>query len=311
MKWVVKHTASPRRCFMILVTGGTGFVGRHLIQRMRKEGIAIRAVVKTVDKAQSLEALGVNLIQGDITDKASLEKAIIGVTRVIHLVGIIQETPHVTFQGVHVEGTRNILDAAKRAAVHHFFYQSALGTRPAAKSTYHKSKWEAEELVRSSGIPYTIMRPSLIYGSGDGFTTRLSVMIKLSPFLPVIGSGKSKVQPIFINDVISCILKAMTNNSFLNEIYEIGGPEQLTYEEVTLTLAKALGVRRPTMHLPLFSMKLIARILEALLSVPPLTTDQLTMLQEDNICSMQDINDAFGIEPVKFHDGLASFIATK
>jgi uncharacterized protein YbjT (DUF2867 family) len=296
---------------MILVTGGTGFVGRHLIQRMRKEGIAIRAVVKTVDKAQSLEALGVNLIQGDITDKASLEKAIIGVTRVIHLVGIIQETPHVTFQGVHVEGTRNILDAAKRAAVHHFFYQSALGTRPAAKSTYHKSKWEAEELVRSSGIPYTIMRPSLIYGSGDGFTTRLSVMIKLSPFLPVIGSGKSKVQPIFINDVISCILKAMTNNSFLNEIYEIGGPEQLTYEEVTLTLAKALGVRRPTMHLPLFSMKLIARILEALLSVPPLTTDQLTMLQEDNICSMQDINDAFGIEPVKFHDGLASFIATK
>jgi len=296
---------------MVLVTGGTGFVGRHLIQRMRKEGIAIRAVVKTLDKAQSLEALGVNLIQGDITDKASLEKAVIGVDRVIHLVGIIQETPHVTFQGVHVEGTRNILDAAKRAAVHHFFYQSALGTRPAAKSTYHKSKWEAEELVRSSGIPYTIMRPSLIYGSGDGFTTRLSGMIKLSPFLPVIGSGTSKVQPIFINDVVSCILKAMTSNSFSNEIYEIGGPEQLTYEEVTLTLAKALGVRRPTVHLPLFCMKPVARILEALLPVPPLTTDQLTMIQEDNICSMQDINDAFGIEPVKFRDGLASFIATK
>jgi uncharacterized protein YbjT (DUF2867 family) len=296
---------------MILVTGGTGFVGRHLIQRMRKEGIAIRAVVKTLDKAQSLEALGVNLIHGDIIDKASLEKAVIGVDRVIHLVGIIQETPHVTFREVHVEGTRNILDAAKKAAVHHFFYQSALGTRPAAKSTYHKSKWEAEELVRLSGIPYTIMRPSLIYGSGDGFTTRLSRMIKLSPFLPVIGSGKSKVQPIFINDVVSCILKAMTSDSFLNEIYEIGGPEQLTYEEVTLTLAKALGVRRPTVHLPLFSMKPVARILEALLPVPPLTTDQLTMIQEDNICSMQDINDAFGIEPVNFRDGLASFIATK
>ena len=296
---------------MILVTGGTGFVGRHLIQHMRKEGIAIRAVVKTLDKAQSLEALGVHLIQGDITDKASLEKAVLGVDRVIHLVGIIQEAPHVTFQGIHVEGTRNILDAAKKAAVRHFFYQSALGTRPGAKSTYHKTKWEAEELVRSSGIPYTIMRPSLIYGSGDGFTTRLSEMIKLSPFMPVIGSGKSKVQPIFINDVVSCILKAMTSDSFLNEIYEIGGPEQLTYEEVTLALAEALGVRRPTVHLPLFSLKPLARILETLLPVPPLTTDQLTMIQEDNICSMQDITDAFGIEPVKFRDGLVSFIIAK
>ena len=296
---------------MILVTGGTGFVGRHLIQRMSKEGFIIRAVVKNLEKAQSLKALGVNLIEGDITDKDSLEKAIVGVDRVIHLVGIIQETPHATFQGIHVEGTRNILEAAKKIQVSHFFYQSALGTRPSAKSRYHQTKWAAEELVRSSGIPYTIMRPSLIYGSGDGFTTRLSEVIKLSPFLPVIGSGKSKVQPIFISDVISCILKAVTSNSFLNEMYEIGGPEQLTYEEVTLALADALGVRRPTIHLPLFIMKPVAQMLETLLPVPPLTTDQLTMIQEDNICSMRDINDAFGIAPLKFRDGIVTINAKK
>ena len=293
---------------MILVTGGTGFVGRHLIQRMRKEGIPLRALVRGPERAQSLGDLGVELVRGNIADKASLEKAAAGAEYVVHLVGIIQEAPRATFQGVHVEGTRNVLDAAKKAGVRHFFYQSALGTRRGAKSSYHKTKWEAEELVRTSGIPFTILRPSLIYGKGDGFTTRLSETIRLLPFLPVIGQGKSKVQPIFIDDVVSCMLKAMTDDLFLNKRYEIGGPEQLTYEEVTTTLAEALGVHRPVLHLPLALMKPVAGLLEALLPVPPLTADQLIMIQEDNICSMQDIHDAFGVEPVAFRKGLAQFI---
>ena len=124
----------------------------------------------------------------------------------------------------------------------HFFYQSALGTRPGAKSEYHKTKWQAEELVRASGIAYTILRPSLIYGPGDQFTLRLAGIIRSSPVLPVIGSGRSKVQPIFIDDVVACIIKAVTSDAFLNEIYEVGGPEQLTYEEVTRAIAAAMGV---------------------------------------------------------------------
>lgn len=293
---------------MILITGGTGFVGRHFIQRMQKEGIPVRALVRLPEKAQSLMDLGVELVRGDIMDKASLEKATRNVGCVVHLVGIIQETPRSSFQGVHVDGTRNVLDASRKAGVHRFFYQSALGTRPGAKSSYHKTKWAAEELVRTSGIPFTIMRPSLIYGTGDGFTTRLSEMIRLSPFLPVIGQGKSKVQPIFIDDIVSCMVKAVLDDSFLNKMYEIGGPEQLTYEEVTITLAEALGVRRPVLHLPLFLMKAAAGLLEALLPAPLLTMDQLVMIQEDNVCSMQDIRDVFGIEPMKFRERLAQFI---
>ena len=175
---------------MILVTGGTGFVGSHLIQRMCKEGLPVRAVARSPDKVQALKDLGVEVVKGDVSDKASLEQATAGVERVIHLVGIIQESPGETFHGVHVDGTRNLLEAAKKNNVRGFFYQSALGARPNAKSEYHKTKWEAEELVRASGIPYTILRPSLIYGSGDRFTIRLSEMIRLSPLLPVIGSGK-------------------------------------------------------------------------------------------------------------------------
>lgn len=293
---------------MILVTGGTGFVGTHLIRRLRKENLPVRAVVRSPDKARLLKDLGVELVTGDVSDKASLEEAARGVQHVIHLVGIIQEGPGVTFQGVHVEGTRNVVDASKRAGVRHFFYQSALGTRPGARSIYHQTKWLAEELVRASGIPFTILRPSLIYGPGDQFTIRLSEMIRLSPMIPVIGSGTSKVQPIFIDDTVSCILKAVTSDAFLNAQYEVGGPDQLTYEEVTAAIAAAMGVKRPTLHMPLLFMKSLARVLETILPKPPVTTDQLIMLQEDNICTMHDIRDAFGIDPLGFHEGLKKFI---
>lgn len=293
---------------MILVTGGTGFVGSHLIRRMQKEELSVRAMVRHPEKAEELRELGARLIVGDISDMTALEKATFGVERIIHLVGIIQEAPGATFNSVHVEGTRNLLQAAKKAGVKHFFYQSALGARPGAKSEYHKTKWMAEELVRESGIPYTILRPSLIYGPGDKFTLRLADVIKLSPVLPIIGSGKSKVQPIYIDDVVSCIVKAVTSDAFLNEIYEVGGPEQLTYEEVTREIAEAMGVNRPAVHMPMFFMKPMARVLESVLPKPPITTGQLIMLEEDNVCSLRDICDACGSAPIKFRDGLRKFI---
>jgi uncharacterized protein YbjT (DUF2867 family) len=293
---------------MILVTGGTGFVGSHLIRRLRKDDIPVRALARDPDRAAWLRDLGVDVVKGDISDKASLEKAAEGTERVVHLVGIIQQTARSTFPSVHVDGTRNMLEAARKAGVRHFIHQSALGTRPGARSAYHKTKWEAEELVRASGIPFTIFRPSLIYGPGDQFTIRLSEMIRLSPVLPVIGSGKSRVQPIFVGDVVACIVQAATSDCCFNEMYELGGPEQMTYEEVTAAIAAAMGVRRPTLHMPLLFMRTMARLLETVLPKPPVTTDQLIMLQEDNVCGMRDIRDAFGVEPVAFREGLKAFI---
>ena len=296
---------------MILVTGGTGFVGTHLIRRLRAENIPVRVVVRNPGKAGLLIDLGAEIVAGDVSDKRSLESAARGADRVVHLVGIIQEGPGVIFQEVHVDGTRNVIEAAKSAGVRHFFYQSALGTRPGAKSTYHRTKWQAEEAVCASGIPFTILRPSLIYGPGDQFTIRLSEMIRIAPVIPVIGSGESKVQPIFIDDVVSCILKAVTSEAFLNEIYEIGGPDQLTYEEVTTMIAEAMGVNRPALHMPLLFVRSMVRMFEMLLPKPPVTTDQLIMLQEDNICSMRDIRESFGVEPIGFRDGLSKFIKTR
>jgi len=293
---------------MILVTGGTGFVGSHLVRRMRSIGLPVRVVARDPDKARPLKDLGAEVVAGDVSDAASLEHAVAGIERVVHLVGIIQEKPGATFESVHVEGTRNLLNASAKAGVRHFIYQSALGTRPRAKSMYHRTKWEAEELVRASGISFTILRPSLIYGPGDLFTLRLADIIRRSPVLPVIGSGKTKVQPLLIDDMVSCLVKTVANDCCLNEIYELGGPDQLTYEEVSRAIADALGVNRPSMHVPVYLMKPVAHILETVLPRPPVTTDQLIMLQEDNVCSMRDIHDAFGIEPTGFKQGLKTFI---
>lgn len=293
---------------MILVTGGTGFVGSHVVRRLRQEGLPVRVIVRTPARAAKLRDLGVEVVPGDIADPASLAGAAQGCERVIHLVGIIQEGRGFTFRSVHVEGTMNVLAAAKKAGVKHFFHQSALGTRDSAKSEYHRTKWEAEQLVQASGMPWTILRPSLIYGPGDQFTLRLADAIKLSPVLPVIGSGRSKVQPIYVEDVAVCIAKAVQGEGFFNRIYEIGGPEQLTYEQVTKAIAEALGVKRPTVHMPMFFMRTMARVAETVLPKPPITTEQLIMLQEDIVCGMRDVREAFGVEPVGFREGLARFM---
>ena len=293
---------------MILVTGANGFVGSHLVKRLRTDGIAVRALVRDPSRAQKLRDLGVELASGDISDPASLDAAASGCDRIIHLVGIIQEGRGFTFRSVHVEGTRNVIAAAKKAGMRQFFHQSALGTREDARSEYHRTKWEAEQLVRASGLPYTILRPSLIYGPGDQFTLRLADAIRLSPVLPVIGAGRSRVQPIFIDDVTACIGKAVNSDLFLNKTFEIGGPEQFTYEEVTKAIAASLGVKRPTVHMPMLFMRTMAKVAETVLPKPPVTTDQLIMLQEDNVCSMRDIREAFGIEPVGFNDGLSRFL---
>ena len=301
----------PTRRLTVLLTGATGFVGGYVARQLVERGHEVRALTRRPAAADGLRELGITRVRGDVSKEEPLDGAADGCDVVIHLVGIIQEVSGATFEDVHVEGTKNLVAAAKKAGVRHFFYQSALGTRPNAKSQYHQTKWAAEELVRASGIAYTILRPSLIYGPGDQFTIRLSEMLKLSPVLPVIGSGKSKVQPIYIDDVVRCIKKAVSNDAYFNEICEIGGPDQLTYEEVTTAIAAAMGVKRPKVHIPMAFLKPAAKVLQAVLPKPPVTTDQLIMLQENNVCSPQDIRDAFGIKPIAFKDGLQRFIGKK
>jgi uncharacterized protein YbjT (DUF2867 family) len=293
---------------MVLVTGATGFVGSHLIRGLVAAGHKVRALVRDSASASKIKTEGVEVAVGDVGDPGSLVNAAKGCDAVIHLVGIIQPGPGYTFESIHKEGTRNVLDAAiKAGTVKHFIYQSALGTRENAVSEYHKTKYAAEEMTKASGLNYSITRPSIIFGKGDGFTARLTEVIRMFPFVPVIGPGKGKLQPIYIDNLVEVFVKILGNPSYFGRTLLLGGPEQLTFDEVVEQLKDALGSRKPTMHVPICLVRPAATVMEKILSHPPVTNDQLTMLEEDNICSMKDL-DELGIRPTSFKEGLRKFL---
>jgi len=240
---------------MIFIAGSTGFVGGHLIDALLKNGYKLRCLARSENAGKSLREKGIEVVSGDITIPETIAGALDGVDFVIHLVGIIEEKGSSTFKSVHVEGTRNLIAEAKKAGVKHFFYQSALGADKTSWSGYQRTKAEAEEIVASSGISFTIFRPSLIIGKWDGFTKRLKGLIKISPVIPIPGAGESKLQPIYINDWTSCMLKALASPASFKGIFELGGPQQLTYNEIVKTLAAVMKSKKTIVHIPMGFMK--------------------------------------------------------
>jgi uncharacterized protein YbjT (DUF2867 family) len=265
----------------VFLTGATGFVGRNMLKRLLAEGHNVRALVRDPDKAKELAQERVQLVAGDVADGTGLDRAIEGCDAVIHLVGIIVENGKNTFQRVHHIGTRNVVEAAKRAGVKRFVHMSALGARPDGAASYQVTKWKGEEDLRRSGIPYCILRPSVIFGEGDGFVTQMMQIMRSSPlFRPVPGNGAPKFRPIFIDDVTTCFVRALTIEAAINQTIELGGADELTLNEVLAEIAGCARVRKPAIHVPMPLMFAGAALAQILLKNPPVTVDQLRMLRE-------------------------------
>ncbi|MBI5205954.1 MAG: complex I NDUFA9 subunit family protein [Nitrospirae bacterium] len=293
----------------IFIAGASGFVGGHLIDALLKDENKLRCLARSERTQKLLEEKGVEVVSGDITEPETLAGALNGIDFVIHLVGIMEEKGTVTFEKVHVEGTKNLVAEAKRAGVKHFFYQSALGADKSSWSGYLRTKAEAEEIVKASGIPYTIFRPSLIIGPWDGFTKKLSDIIKMSPVIPVPGDGKSKFQPVYINDWVKCMLKVIASPESFRGAFDIGGLQQLTYNEIVRTLADAMKVKKAIVHMPMGLMKFGALLAEKTISLLPVTSDQLRLLEADNICDVNSVEKSFGFKPMKYRKALEAFIS--
>src|SRR5262245_12589957 len=291
----------------VFLTGATGFVGRAVVAALRANGHVVRCLVRRGSERDLQGLGGIERVEGNVLAPDSLEEGIAGCDAVIHLVGIIREIPasEVTFERIHVEGTHNVLEAAKAAGARRYLHMSALGSRPGARSRYHQTKWQAEEAVRASPLAWTIFRPSIIYGPGDGFVSLLAGLVRL-PIVPVIGSGRQRLQPVPIAHVAEGFERALGLEATVKQIYDVGGPDAVSMEELLDLVGAALGRRHPLkLHVPLGLMRPLARLFHRMPAFP-VTPDQLAMLEEDNTCDPRPFYTTFKLTPIPLAQGLAS-----
>jgi len=290
----------------VLVTGGTGFVGPKIVRAIVAAGHDVRALVRDRKRGASAAAMGAEPVEGDMADAASLRIAAQGVDAVVHLVAIRQGRPE-QFQRIMVDGTRDLLAAAKEVGAGRFVQMSALGTSEESKDLvpYYGAKWQQELDVKTSGLEHVIFRPSFIFGDDGGILKTFRKIAKLAPVTPIPGSGRQRIQPIWVDDVGAYFAHALDKPEAANRTFELGGPEAVTWDEFWSRLKRALAVRRPTIHMPMGFMRVNALMTERLPGNIPLTRDLLKMLEHgDNVVTNDDAVQTFKLPLVPLDEQL-------
>jgi uncharacterized protein YbjT (DUF2867 family) len=274
----------------VLLIGGTGYVGDAMRQRLREAGHQVTLLVRPSSSAERYEQEGFATAQGDVTDPNSLVRALDRVRpdAVINLVAIIKEKGKATFEQMNYRGTVNVVDAMRQTGINRILQMSALGAGNRPDFPYHYTKWKAENYVKDSGMVWTIFRPSIVFGPGqhEQFVGQLADIVKMkaAPVVPVVGDGKSRFQPVHLDDVAASYERALRDPiTTAGQIYELAGPEVLTYEEILDECARVLGTQKRKLHVPVALMKPAAALMGAVPFIEaPVTTEQLKMLKLDN-----------------------------
>jgi uncharacterized protein YbjT (DUF2867 family) len=290
----------------VLVTGGTGFVGSAVVHELRARNIETRALVRSRRSADRVRLLGVETAFGDVTDAAAVLAAARGCTHVVHLVAIIRGR-RTDFERVMVEGTRNVIAAARAADVERLVLMSALGVTDQTRmlTPYFGAKWQMEQDVQASGLEHVIFRPSFVFGRSGGVLPTFVRQVRLSPVVTVIGSGRRRLQPVWLDDVASHFASALELPAAANRTFELGGPDVVTWDELYRRIAAALGKRRALVHVPAGLARPGARVTEWIPG-SPLTADQVTMLEDagDNVVGGTETVDTFGLPLVPLDEQL-------
>ncbi len=295
---------------IVFLTGGTGFVGRAVAGALVRHGHRVRCLVRPGSDPRLPREAGVEPVSGDVTSPSGLAGAARGVDAVVHLVGIVREHPArgVTFERLHTQATEHVLAAAREAGARRILHMSALGTRHDARSRYHRTKWAAEQAVRGGGLDWTIFRPSVIFGPGDGFVTLLARLVRWFPVVPVIGDGQNRFQPVAVADVAEGFARALEQPAAAGQAFEVGGPRAYTFDEVLDAIGTALGRRHvPKLHHPVALMAPVVSVLEGL-PFFPLSRDQLLMLGEGSTCDPAPFARAFDLTLTDFQAGIRAYL---
>jgi NADH dehydrogenase len=273
---------------LITVFGGSGFIGRYVVQALAKRGYRIRVAVRRPDLAGHVQPLGmvgqIKAIQANIRYRWSVDRAVEGADAVVNLVGILAEGGRQTFDAVQAFGPRAIGEASRAAGIENLVHVSAIGADQPSTIGYLRSKAEGEAGIQSTVPSAVIMRPSIAFGPEDDFFNRFAAMARLSPALPLIGGGHTRFQPVFAGDIAEAIARAIDGKARPGTIYELGGPEVLTFRQCIERMLEVTKRKRILMPIPWFAARTMGRFGQHLPGAP-ITFDQVRMLKFDNVVS--------------------------
>jgi uncharacterized protein YbjT (DUF2867 family) len=292
---------------MILITGATGYIGRHLVARMVAQGERPRILVRDVKRAaEILPADKVELVQGDTLDPKALKGAVQGVDTIVHAAFITadhKESAGNHYEDTNVRGTGNLIRAAKEAGVKRIVEISGLGTKQDKPGSYMQGRYLAEQMLKDSGLDWTIIQPSVLFGKDAPFIKGLTDLIRTAPVVPLIGGGKTMFQPIYVEDVVTVIMKVLEDPARTNgKIYTIGGPEYYSFSQVIDILLDTMHASRIKAPAPTALVGIGAAVMEAVLPKPPLTKAAMTLFSFDNTTDKRSVERDFGFVPVSFRE---------
>ena len=278
---------------MVTVFGGSGFLGRHLVQRLAATGARVTVAVRNPESALFLKPMGdvgqITPVGADVRDGPAVAAAVQGADWVVNLVGILYETKRQSFSAIHAQGAERIAKAAKAAGAKRLVHVSAIGANRHSSAAYARSKAAGEAAVAAAYPAATILRPSIIFGPEDDFFNRFAAMARVSVALPLFGGGETRFQPVYVGDVAAAVVKALTDEGTAGTTYELGGPRVYSFRQLMTLILAEIGRKRILLPLPFFVADAMGAVLQSLPlpfgMAPPLTGDQAKLLRYDNVVS--------------------------
>ncbi len=310
---------------LVTVFGGSGFVGRHVVQALAAHGWRVRVASRRPSLAFHLQPSGIvgqiHAVQANLRYPESVARAIQGADAVVNLVGLLGQTGKQTFSALHVEGVKTVVEAARAAGITAFVQMSAIGADPASGAIYGRTKAEGEAIVLATIPNAVIARPSVVFGPEDKFFNRFAAMARIMPALPLIGGGVGKLQPVYVGDVAEAVAKALDGEATPGAIYELGGPEVRSFKEILSFILKTTGRKRTLLALPFPAAETMAGITERVKSLAlglfpdmlDMTRDQVELLKSDNVVSAAAIAEGrtlrgLGITPESYETIVPTYL---